>query len=343
MKEKSRNFEESRSAYQVSIIIPAFNEERSIGSCLDAIATLRTADAEFEVLVIDNGSADRTVEIARNYAGCLNLRTVVEPGVHVSVLRNTGARLATGKYLAFVDADCIVSPHWLANLIGRFRQNERGIWGAHYQIPASSTWIARAWYGKTGASGPTSYVPGGTLAISRSHFLMLGGFDEDIQTNEDYEFCRRARDHGLITWADPSLATIHLGTPQTLTAFFQKQRWHGTHVFKVFWGALPKLRNVTTVVYTLYVLSTLAGVAAGLAAWAVYHSIIVLLWAASALTCGAAAAGCWRAFSERRIRTAPQLSILYLAFGIARVCSLTSMGRKEKTPRPRSSCTSLIS
>src|SRR6185437_9769826 len=128
MKEQIRNFEEPPSAYEVSIIIPAFNEERSIGSCLDAIANLRTADAEFEVLVIDNGSADRTVEIARHYAGRLNLRTVIEPGVHVSVLRNTGARLAMGKHLAFVDADCIVSPDWLINLIGRFRHNERGIW-----------------------------------------------------------------------------------------------------------------------------------------------------------------------------------------------------------------------
>lgn len=311
----------------VSVVVPAFNEERVIGSCLEALRMQDFPITRFEVIVIDNGSTDRTLRIVRSYAEVLNIRIEVRPGIFVSELRNAGAEIAAGKYLGFIDADCLVAPDWLLNLTARFKSNSEQVLGSRYKIPERSSWMARAWYADTLVEGVVSYLPGGSLSITRKDFFSIGGFDASLETNEDYEFCQRARDAGLLVRADPCLAVTHLGTPQTLKEFFRKQRWHGTHVFKVFWRSLPKLRNTKAVLYTLYVLAACCACIAGAAWWLFSHSAVILIAAVGTGAAGPVALGVCRAFSDRRPALAIHLIILYFMYGIARVCSLTSAGR----------------
>ena len=89
-----------QAAPKVSIIIPAFNEERWLPATLRGLRGLEAA-ASREIIVVDNGSTDRTRDLARE-AGATVL---VVPGVSVGALRNAGVRLATGDVLAFLDAD----------------------------------------------------------------------------------------------------------------------------------------------------------------------------------------------------------------------------------------------
>jgi len=111
-----------------------------------------------------------------------------------------------------------------------------GILGAYYLLPEDSSWVGRTWhrYQEAPKSGEVSHVPAGDLIMRREDFLRLGGFDETIQTNEDYELCERARKAGMQVRAFPQIGVIHLGTAQSLRVFFRKQAWHGTHVVKVF-------------------------------------------------------------------------------------------------------------
>ncbi|MBN2053655.1 glycosyltransferase family 2 protein, partial [bacterium] len=100
---------------RVSVIIPAFNGERTIGNTLESLVAER--DSETEVVVIDDASEDRTGRIAAEF-DILYHRLTVRSGP--SVARNRGARLAQGDILLFIDADVMVQPGWLNSIRSGF-------------------------------------------------------------------------------------------------------------------------------------------------------------------------------------------------------------------------------
>ena len=101
----------------VSIIIPAYNEEKVIGACLDSIASLDYPKELLEVIVIDDGSTDRTAGIIAGYRSVKVIK-----GLHKgpSAARNLALKQAKGEYVAFTDADCVVFPEWLKRLLKGF-------------------------------------------------------------------------------------------------------------------------------------------------------------------------------------------------------------------------------
>src|SRR5262249_8858214 len=105
--------------------------------------------------------------------------------------------------------------------------------------------------------GAVSYVPSGTLFVSRRAFRSLGGFDVNIETSEDFELCQRARAAGYPVVAHPALSTVHLGTPQTLSAFWRKERWHGNGVRSVLLRRSCQRGFANTLVLTAYALLSL--------------------------------------------------------------------------------------
>jgi glycosyltransferase involved in cell wall biosynthesis len=101
----------SNKSVQVTFIIPTLNSESTIRECLASIFAQTIGAGRFEVLLIDNGSTDKTVSIAKEKGA-----TVLEgPCLTVAGLRNLGARNSHGNILAFVDSDCVISPEWLRN------------------------------------------------------------------------------------------------------------------------------------------------------------------------------------------------------------------------------------
>ncbi len=103
---------------KLSIVIPAFNEEKLLGRCLAAVAeaasALRELGCDHEVVVCDNHSTDRTSEIA----AAAGAKVVFEPVNQIGRARNTGAASATGDWLLFLDADSFPSPALFADLAG---------------------------------------------------------------------------------------------------------------------------------------------------------------------------------------------------------------------------------
>jgi glycosyltransferase involved in cell wall biosynthesis len=98
-------------AVEVSVVIPARDAETLLAAALAAL-TRQTLDAEFEVIVVDDGSRDGTVGVAE--AAPLPVRIVRGSGEGPAAARNRGAAVAAGRVLAFTDADCEPAPDWLA-------------------------------------------------------------------------------------------------------------------------------------------------------------------------------------------------------------------------------------
>jgi glycosyltransferase involved in cell wall biosynthesis len=313
---------------QVSIIIPAFNEARVIGKCLDSLTRLDFAPDYFEVILVDNGSADATVEIAKSFADRLNLTVLQKHGVKISALRNLGASAASGAILAFLDADCVPPPSWLTDILALARKDGTGVVGAHYLLPEDSTWVGRIWhiYQEAPKAGDVSHVPAGDLVMRREDFLRVRGFDESIQTNEDYELCDRVRKAGMPVRAFPQIGVVHLGTAQSLKVFYRKQCWHGTHVVKVFLRDALHSDNKTAELFAAYTLAASAALVVTMAIgfwrgmWA--PSLIALC----ALLLPPVLLASRRVLAKRKVYDFIPLTALYLVYGLARARALLNIG-----------------
>jgi glycosyltransferase involved in cell wall biosynthesis len=100
----------------VSVIVPARDAERTIGDCLASVFRMDFPHNRLEVLVVDNGSTDRTAEIAMHYP----IRYLREDRRGRGYARNRGIVASSGELIAFTDADCLVSTNWLSELLAAF-------------------------------------------------------------------------------------------------------------------------------------------------------------------------------------------------------------------------------
>ncbi len=114
-----------------SIIIPAYNSEKTIRKCLDSVVSQTVRD--FEVIVVNDGSTDGTQEICEWYEAtysCIKLLNKSNGGV--SSARNAGLDLASGFWITFVDSDDWVYPHWLKNFVDAFKEDVQHRTGYHH-------------------------------------------------------------------------------------------------------------------------------------------------------------------------------------------------------------------
>lgn len=182
----------SESAPQFSIVIPARNEELSIGSCLESLAAAqRFFPCSLEIIVVLNRCTDSTEQIARD-AGC---RIVVEDAKNLSVIRNAGARVAQGEIVVTVDADSRVSKNMLEDIARSMRRSD---------IVGGGVLIAPERY-SLGILITALYllpialrygISAGLFFCRRADFEAIGGFDESLVSVEDIDFARRLKKHG---------------------------------------------------------------------------------------------------------------------------------------------------
>ena len=117
----------------VSIIIPAYNEEKDIGKCINSL--LKQSCKRSEIIIVDDGSTDKTREIVKSFKG-IRLIEGLHKGPGFS--RNLGSRQAKGEILVFVDADMIFDKDYIKNLINPILKNESIIY--YQKISSSYRW-----------------------------------------------------------------------------------------------------------------------------------------------------------------------------------------------------------
>jgi len=175
----------------ISVIITTKNEEKNIGSALKSIGESVFNQDEIEVIVVDNNSSDKTKEIAEKYGA-----KVFNKGPERSAQRNLGAREALGKYIFYMDADMILSPGVLSEVVEKFERDEElvGIY-IREKVLGKGFWAKvrdyeRQFYNKT--------VVDAVRFMRRDDFLRIGGFDESLTGPEDWDLDKRIRKLGKV-------------------------------------------------------------------------------------------------------------------------------------------------
>lgn len=233
----------------ICVIVPTYNEERTIGNCIESIRTV-TRGYPIELIIVDNGSTDLTREIAE----ALGAKVIVDSSRHVSGLRNLGASQTNAEILAFVDADCIVAADWVENAQHYFDKSDVSVWGSPPTHPKPGTWVQRAWdlvRRKRNQVQDVTWLESMNLWVRREVFIKTGGFNEELVTCEDVDFCYRAAAFGRIV-ADQRIRVVHLGEAATISHFAKKELWRGQSN----WAAmkshgLPK-EEIKNVIMPLY-------------------------------------------------------------------------------------------
>lgn len=219
-----------RSALQISVIIPALNAAWCLVHQLAALRAQRT-DTPFEIIVADNGSTDGTAELARaNGARVVDASAVRGP----AVARNAGAAAANGEYLVFLDADDVVAPGYLQAV--REALDEHDLVGSRVdQTELNPGWrsFSRVIEQQEGlpilasSSRPgLTWIYGATLALRRSAFEKLGGFDDTLPAAEDVDLCIRAHEAGLDLGFAPD-AVVHCRLKSRVWDVVRQGRFYG--------------------------------------------------------------------------------------------------------------------
>jgi glycosyltransferase involved in cell wall biosynthesis len=180
----------------LSIIIPAYNEERFIEQCLQSVYTSLAANEKpnfsSEIIVVDNNSADNTANLARN-AGA---KVVFEPINQIGRARNAGAAVATGDWLLFVDADSLLNPGMLNDILQMIHEDKNVGCGSTMRMPHSPWWgtvILRLW---TATSVLLRWASGALVVCRADAFRDVGGFNQELYAADEIDLSQHLKKWG---------------------------------------------------------------------------------------------------------------------------------------------------
>ncbi|MFH0826284.1 MAG: glycosyltransferase [Candidatus Omnitrophota bacterium] len=191
----------------VSVIVAARNAQNTLEKCLDSILNLDYPT--FEVIVVNDGSYDKTEEILKKYSG--KIMSFTNPvSVGPAKARNMAAELARGSFLCFTDADCVVNRSWVRELLAGFCDATVVSVGGRQEIPENETPFGRkvasfmkktgfvSDYARSHFSGivPVRHNASCNVMYRKDAFLNAGGFLEGLWPGEDVELDYRFEKEG---------------------------------------------------------------------------------------------------------------------------------------------------
>ena len=184
---------------KASVIIPAYNAENTIGECLKALE--KQSFKDFEVIVVDDGSKDRTANVVKSFKG---VKVFSQKNAGPAKARNLGAKNAKGEIIIFTDSDCVPEKKWLeetlkpmkdpkiAGVQGTYKTSQKEIVARLIQLEIEQR------HEKMAKKKYIDFMGTYSAGYRRKIFLELGGFDESypIASGEDAEFSFRVNEAG---------------------------------------------------------------------------------------------------------------------------------------------------
>lgn len=235
---------------RVSAIICTHNRDHYLGAAIDSLLAQDFVD--YEVIVVDNASRDRTRDVVESRMPHPRLHYVYEEVTGLSVARNTGATAAKGEILAYLDDDAVATPHWLSTLHSAYEQNEKLaiaggkvtlLWAEGMTCPP---WLSDELAGNLGLydlGNSVVYIdrPGMTprglnYSLRRSFLDQVGGFDpnlgrvgKNLLSNEELHMTEMALARGWQVAYLPDALVAHNVAPERVKRewFLKRSWWQG--------------------------------------------------------------------------------------------------------------------
>ena len=213
---------------RISVVVCSYNGSRTIADCLDGLRRLNYPN--YEVIIVNDGSLDRTAEIA----ALSGFRLINTENRGLSHARNVGLANATGEIVAYTDDDARPDPHWLTYLAAAFMRSSHAAIGGPNIAPGGDGEIADAVANSPG--GPThvllsdtkaEHIPGCNMAFRKAILEEIGGFDEQFRVaGDDVDVCWRLLESGhTIGFCAAAMVWHH--RRNSISAFWRQQKGYG--------------------------------------------------------------------------------------------------------------------
>lgn len=193
---------------RVSAIIPAYNSEKTVEKCVKSVLSQKP----YEVIVVDDGSADKTASIVKRLDKVRLLRH--EKNFGLAVARNTGVLAAKGDIILFIDSDCEADKNLVKKIIETYDKGVDGVGGIGVEVGTS---MPDRWRQLTGGQGygdrkrvGVPFLFGLCSSYRRSVLLEAGLFDKEFRTNgEDVDMGLRLNGAGKNLVYEPAAKVVH--------------------------------------------------------------------------------------------------------------------------------------
>jgi cellulose synthase/poly-beta-1,6-N-acetylglucosamine synthase-like glycosyltransferase len=228
----------------ISVIIPVYNGEKTLGRCLTALFD-QTQLAD-EILVVDDGSTDGTADLVHDFMSQMpaqpTIRLIRQANAGPAAARNAGARAAHGDVLLFTDADCAPTPDWTERMVAAFADptvaGAKGVYQTRQTglVPRFVQMEYESKYARMRGQERIDFIDTYSAGYRRDVFMQAGGFDSVFKINEDQEFSFRlsAAGHRLVFIPDACVEHIH---DESLLDYVRRKFWIG------YWKALVTRRH----------------------------------------------------------------------------------------------------
>lgn len=214
---------------KVSVVVATYNGSRTLQNCLESLGRLNYDD--YEIILVDDGSTDRTPDVAKSFPAVRYLR---QANQGLSVARNAGIRAATGEIVAFTDDDCRADEDWLYYLVNDLVRSDFAGIGGHNFLPPDDSPVAAAVMASPG--GPAhvlltdteaEHIPGCNMAFYKWALEQVGMFDPVFRkAGDDVDICWRLQDGQFKIGFGPAAFVWHYRR-STVKAYLKQQIGYG--------------------------------------------------------------------------------------------------------------------
>jgi len=199
-----------------SVVVPVYDDPEGLRTTLSSLVEATYPRDRHEVIVVDNGSTDRTPAVAEAFAGSHDrVRSVVEPRGGSYAARNAGIEAARGSVLCFVDADMTVPPDWLERVVERMAEADADYLACDVELaPTDGSTFAERYVRRTAFPieqyvTELSFAPTCCLCVRAAVIEDVGAFDERMTSSGDREFGNRVAEAGYDLQFAPEITMTH--------------------------------------------------------------------------------------------------------------------------------------
>lgn len=195
--------------HKISVVVAAFNEEKDLPKCLKAIVNQDFPKEEYEIIVVDNNSIDKTAQIAKGFGA----KVIREKRQGNTFAVSTGMNAATGDLIAMTDADTVVFPDWLKNIAQIFSDKDivavtgTADFGTKNKVFNEISELTYEAFLKLNFTLGKPHVTGFNLIVRADAYHKIGGINEQFTMSPDVDLGLRLGQIGKVVFSNKVRAT----------------------------------------------------------------------------------------------------------------------------------------